>query len=290
MGSARDRVFSTTELLEMAISLVNNRDILVNVQRVSKRWRDVIHASPTIRKSLFLLPSPTLLAPHQPYTLTCLTSIIPAFLSTHSFEGGSQRYITRDGRFMMDDIFGNFSSEFKRKWFVENASWRRMLVSQPPIKKIYWCIYRQGRLGTPVLVPKYMAELEFPEGLRMSELYSLLLRAKGYYAIQWPNMACERFSVSDEQAESMAEFERKAREEHAILVKQLTWGDTMDLDVKQEAYLPTSDLQALHKNIKQVEALGVGAAEAQFLSGMDLKIDSVSAMRLLMMVAMARAK
>ncbi|KAI1136525.1 hypothetical protein F5Y05DRAFT_391575 [Hypoxylon sp. FL0543] len=59
MSTAQEKVFGTTELLERIILDIEPRDILVNVQRVSKRFKDVIDGSCKIQQviSPFLLLS-----------------------------------------------------------------------------------------------------------------------------------------------------------------------------------------------------------------------------------------
>lgn len=51
--AAREEVFETTELMEHIISFLPMKKIF-NVQRVSKRWNDVIAASPGIQEKMFL--------------------------------------------------------------------------------------------------------------------------------------------------------------------------------------------------------------------------------------------
>lgn len=56
--SSRQNVFATTELLEHIISFLPMKKIF-NVQRVSKRWQDVISTSPSIQEKMFLRPKTT---------------------------------------------------------------------------------------------------------------------------------------------------------------------------------------------------------------------------------------
>ncbi|KAI1808616.1 hypothetical protein F4811DRAFT_569424 [Daldinia bambusicola] len=276
MGSARDHVFGVAELLGIVLSFLGNRDLLVNVQRVSKRWRDVIQASPMIQKSLFLRPTLTPWAPHQVYTINCLcTAIIPVTFTILSVGGGTWRYIMPYVHLSTEARAQCWTFEFIRKWFVDNASWRRMLVSQPPIKTVYWNISSDGQPGTRNLGRRYSIQLEFPEGLRMGEFCDFAL---GGYIIEWPYMDAskEGSPFSNEIAKFYGHFEH---EEHAIIVKQVARTNT----VGQETYPRVSDLRKYHNNIKKILVRTRGSS-----GYMELAIDSASALELFLEAAQAR--
>ncbi|KAG4217112.1 hypothetical protein PC116_g34407, partial [Phytophthora cactorum] len=88
----------------------------------------------------------------------------------------------------MAGLTWHFNYEFQLKWLVNNASWRGMLVSQPPIKKVHWQIWRQDQSDLRIFLPQTLVELEFPEGLRMGDYYDLILGTRGSHEIIWPYM------------------------------------------------------------------------------------------------------
>lgn len=114
MGNACDQVFETTELLELILSFTTLIDLL-RAQRVSRRWKTVIEGSPPLQRCLYFLPDPRAV---DTYGLN------PLFM---------QRFRLR--REEPDNIL-HVSS--KPQWHSRlnksspSASWRRMLVSQPP--------------------------------------------------------------------------------------------------------------------------------------------------------------
>ncbi|KAI6083445.1 hypothetical protein F4821DRAFT_262951 [Hypoxylon rubiginosum] len=62
-----------------------------------------------------------------------------------------------------------------------------MYISQPPIKHIYWQMFREEISGV-MMMPMLLAEFTFPGGVRMGEYYDLIAgTSHGYYAITWPN-------------------------------------------------------------------------------------------------------
>jgi hypothetical protein len=54
--TVHDTVLNTEELLEAILLHLSGRDILVNAQRVCKKWKQVISDSPAIQTELWLRP------------------------------------------------------------------------------------------------------------------------------------------------------------------------------------------------------------------------------------------
>ncbi|KAK7948475.1 uncharacterized protein PG986_009361 [Apiospora aurea] len=107
------------ELLESILLYLDERTLLVTVQRVSKPWHDLIATSPRLQRKLFLLPDDSAAAARDPRPNPLLVAAFP---------------------FCFDDILSPFQPRqiWPRLWTAPHAfghpraSWRRMLVHQPP--------------------------------------------------------------------------------------------------------------------------------------------------------------
>lgn len=114
MGNACDQVFETTELLELILSFTTLLDLL-RAQRVSRRWKTVIEGSPLLQRCLYFLPDPRAV---DTYGLN------PLFM---------QRF-----KLWREEPDNTLHVSSKPQWHSRlnksspSASWRRMLVSQPP--------------------------------------------------------------------------------------------------------------------------------------------------------------
>lgn len=129
MDSAMNQVLDSPELLEMILVQVDMRSLLTSAQRVCLHWASLINSSPSIQKALFFTaikecewgadentPNPLL--------AVAFPSVFPANGRTDRFQFDfSDMAITKDASTM---------ARFVRK----EASWRRMLVQQPPIRTI----------------------------------------------------------------------------------------------------------------------------------------------------------
>lgn len=119
-NSARERVLGTTDTLELVLVQLDIHTLLL-VQRTCRLWHSLITASPSIQKALFYLPSDT----KKPIYNPILAKKFPAFFP-HPTTGRTDAHFT----FMTFDSFQNPDKiiAYNRR----EASWRRMLVRQPP--------------------------------------------------------------------------------------------------------------------------------------------------------------
>lgn len=173
-GSFMEKALKTTELLETMLSFLPKRQVLGKA-RVSRSWKSVIDHSPNIQKSLFLRPhsdeviSPVyymLPEPPENYLkkiapptsirlpvyhasiqfnpLICEESDIPFPFEIHAASKQQHRIPSEHPR---DHIFvpivGRYSRAFVRQHFERKSqttqskpSWRRMLLTSPPITDI----------------------------------------------------------------------------------------------------------------------------------------------------------
>lgn len=129
MDSARTQVLDSPELLEIILVQMDMRSLLTSAQRVCHRWANLINKSPSIQKALFFTPIKdsewgTDEKTPNPLLVETFPSIFPANGRPKRFEFDfSNMAITKDASTM---------AQFVRK----DASWRRMLVQQPPIRNI----------------------------------------------------------------------------------------------------------------------------------------------------------
>ncbi|KAF3059957.1 putative f-box domain protein [Daldinia childiae] len=285
---ASDRVFAVPELLEAILSQVDKTDLLVNMQRVSKHWKKVIEGSPKFQKALFFLASSGSPTPHKRYLKNLrLASVVQPFFSVDLLAGG----LSDDKRFShiwMRDIVWHLDSDIKPKWLVEDASWRNMYVSQPPIKRLHWQIQREDQESYGLSLPGTVAELEFPGGLRMGDYYDLILGTRGTHKVIWPSPTGKVHAGDDmdDEARWLYYERRRAHEQHAIMIKQLVSPEEDNPDPRRDDYWNPQDLQRYHKNLRMVKGLDVKMTDGDVSWRYNwLGNDSASGMRLFLHAA-----
>lgn len=124
--SPEEKVLSTAELLELILLQLDLRTLLTAAQRICRYWKTLIRDSPSLRKYLFLMPDES--APKSWNPL--LAEAFPSFFSrdgTSATGFGRFTFATFDMIQRPDKI-----TAYNRK----EASWRRMLVQQPPILEL----------------------------------------------------------------------------------------------------------------------------------------------------------
>lgn len=152
---------SIVEILENILCRVGQKTLLISGQRVCRHWHDVIATSPPIQKHLFFLPD---VNRKNRELNPMLDSIFPHWFRDH-YPDWFKAYLRRHDLPHYEIVDGAYKPEpfdwiprrkipirlddpnFPKRWFripptpsfrdpilqVENASWRRMLVQQPPI-------------------------------------------------------------------------------------------------------------------------------------------------------------
>lgn len=126
--SAAESVLKTPELLELVLAHFDQAE-LMNAQRVCRRWKDIISSSLPLRRMLYL--SPTLKVDERiPVDNAWLKSRFPD-LGIYLLQGNPKwrpKYIKALGAADFERLGDNF--------YEPNASWRDMLLTQPPVKEI----------------------------------------------------------------------------------------------------------------------------------------------------------
>ncbi|KAK3717980.1 hypothetical protein LTR37_005406 [Vermiconidia calcicola] len=108
-------VFETVELLEAILYKLPVKDLLF-AQHVAKLWRDIIKNSNKLQQALFLVPVNGLYRAYRNPLLKPLFDILKA--------NGMNGFYTATS----DPLL----STLELAWFEPTASWRSMLLTQPP--------------------------------------------------------------------------------------------------------------------------------------------------------------
>lgn len=128
-GTTTKKCLDTPEILEMILARVDMRTLLTSAQRVSRCWSDLISNSPSIQKALFFTPIMNSewgikMKTFNPLLTETFPSIFPA-------KDGRQ-----DSQFPLCDLPTTKDAKKMDRLVRKDASWRKMLVRQPPIFEI----------------------------------------------------------------------------------------------------------------------------------------------------------
>ena len=125
--TAQDRVLWTPETLELVLLQLDLHTLLL-AQRTCRFWHSLIRQSPSIQKALFYLPD----QPTRPIYNPLLTHAFPSF-----FPNPKTGQVDAQFTFMTFDMLQH--PEKIDAYNREEASWRRMLVKQPPPANFAFC-------------------------------------------------------------------------------------------------------------------------------------------------------
>ncbi|KAI1478963.1 hypothetical protein F4774DRAFT_410360 [Daldinia eschscholtzii] len=174
MSAARNRVLNINELLEEIFFWVENRDVLINVQGVCKRWQKIATRSPKLQKKLFFLRST------HPFTMSRYTKnrtvafVVQSFFNMVFSGPGRYRHHPEISCLVLDKIHTHLGDDnIRRMWLRRNASWRKIEDQEDT---------------RPHLLPATVAVFKFPDGLRMGDFYDLILGTICRHYIRWPTM------------------------------------------------------------------------------------------------------
>jgi hypothetical protein len=166
-SAATSRVLALPELLEIIFLYLDVRLILTSTQRVCKLWKGVIDSSGSIQQQLFFEPIPAAQVkmndnnqvifhrnPHLPKSVRALIQY-----STKCHNQGLMTELNAKAHAWRNLPLANTKTNLIKHlaWARKGASWRRMLLSQPPprvgyidCESDYSCVELQEplRLGT----------------------------------------------------------------------------------------------------------------------------------------------
>ncbi|KAJ4293605.1 auxilin-like clathrin-binding protein required for normal clathrin function [Kalmusia sp. IMI 367209] len=153
----------TPELLEMILSKLPLRDLLL-AQRTCKAWHVLISDSPTLQALLYFRPA----IPSSLPKSTSSYTLNPLLSSAFPFIFNPNKILSKEEAADWDILWGNkedpptptpnmdtcvkaflYTSWNRRPevWRRKEASWRRMLVSDPPVKTVVWRMQDAGMMG-----------------------------------------------------------------------------------------------------------------------------------------------
>ncbi|KKK26829.1 hypothetical protein ARAM_003392 [Aspergillus rambellii] len=127
--TASQKVFDITELLEAILLETDMRTLLTSAQRVSRRWHALIQDSSALQMMLFFRPAQAKGAWESQRRKT--NPLIKEFLWDGLFRRQPTRYY---GELMRD--FSRMHAKTERMYLRKQASWKRMLLHQPPTVRL----------------------------------------------------------------------------------------------------------------------------------------------------------
>lgn len=184
---ACNMVLSIPELLESILLQLDMQTLLVSSQRVCRQWHNFIKSSRCIQEFLFFEPcsqlSPRFLAAGRVKNPLLKRHFKPFFEDLNGpKQARRQPWSTSFNRFGVTKLTGSGlaiadmkNGRHRHAAFVrEGASWRRMLVTQPPIERVAYI--KSGPWNVT-------GKLEYPLGLIMGQFYDLI------FAMLWDRTA-----------------------------------------------------------------------------------------------------
>ncbi|KAF8148537.1 hypothetical protein K438DRAFT_1763797 [Mycena galopus ATCC 62051] len=181
MSDAQATVMSLPELLERTLEKLPMRDLLVTAPLVSRTWR-AITFTPALQRVLFFQPAPS--SSMERVQNTLLAEVFPAF-----FAPESSCWSWPNAKTLQSMPWSKAPDAFRRP----EASWRRMLVTQPPVHRLLVTETARGvRPNGPHSTRERRAVLDLnpsEPGLRMGVLYDvvppLIDRVASAFCVRW---------------------------------------------------------------------------------------------------------
>ncbi|GKU06861.1 f-box protein [Fusarium langsethiae] len=175
-GAATRQVLGCYELLHHICSFMDISTLL-HVQLVSQYWHDMISTSPLLQQNLYLKPRPSA-NPDQPRNFNPLLfkhfePILKGRVSPYRWDGALSENILRISGMSITNM--KDGRKIHKAFIRRGASWRRMLIAQPPITSMgYVSKVFSGRSD---MMAGDWSSLSFPNGLRMGEFYDMVFQA-----------------------------------------------------------------------------------------------------------------
>jgi hypothetical protein len=213
---AMEAVFATTELHEAILLCLDMQTLLISALRVNRKWNRVIQQSPRLQRALYFQPIAVFQADSATSERTCNPLLAKKF-GPHFFNSVNETYYVREANSFyalpwtptaakeieIPDLRGEINQALRystnprgvaesdvqtvaneralRRHFTRRgASWRRMLVCQPPLPRLgyFSADNRSLYLGTltpmravSVAMVDLESHMDTAGGLRMGFLY-----------------------------------------------------------------------------------------------------------------------
>lgn len=130
--SGRDCVLYNPELLENIMMYLPERHLLAYAQRVSRLWHSLVNLSPTLQQKLYFQPiTPSNSNGHAINSV--VNPILDELFAPWFRSFGRNTLSTSITLFDFRNMDWNSSLLKREAYRRKEASWRRMLVAQPPV-------------------------------------------------------------------------------------------------------------------------------------------------------------
>jgi hypothetical protein len=192
---AMQRVIGTTELLEKILLRLPMRSLL-HTQRVCKSWKQVITTSPSLQQALFFrakgqFPRSNSEDEKQEAELNpLLVWLFPPFFETHAFYG----WLSFRNLAQFNNMHFNFTDSTRSAVLRGDASWRKMLPTQPPPEDLAINLRMHGQGGESIRSGRLVKEELIQDGIRMGIIYDIAEKhfrhlSSCSFFIRWHNHA-----------------------------------------------------------------------------------------------------
>ncbi|KAI4864052.1 hypothetical protein F4820DRAFT_449366 [Hypoxylon rubiginosum] len=264
-------IFVIPELLENILVNLPVCDLLFNAQRVSKEWKSIVKRSPRIQKTLFMKSSQTSQDENQYTKNKILGGILGNFFSLYFTSDEPDDFTmahSQSSKIDLSEFDYQLRFHYRPIWLADNASWRSMFVSQPPITRVHWHMdigwdpmFFDCEKGMPTMA----AELHFPEGLRMGDYYDLIVATLGIRTVKWPSLRPPKQSRGQHPSVpplpplTVAQWNKErmgaAEKDGALLISQVVYRrDIFAPPGARDDWWPRTDLrEKYHKRLVKLE-------------------------------------
>ncbi|KAI8630094.1 hypothetical protein F5Y19DRAFT_53306 [Xylariaceae sp. FL1651] len=186
MSSQCNTVLQTAELLEAILQQLDMRTLLTSAQLVNRQWHELITSSPALQQALFFMPVAGNSGPVRQNVL--LAEVFPLWFRENVKQTSDSKL-----KWFTQPSFKRLPMAKKSRqhtFMYPNATWRRMLVQQPPALRL-GCWERYHGMGGDSHSFHVHA---FPKGIRMDSLYDVAQRWVAYtvssFCVLWdPSVA-----------------------------------------------------------------------------------------------------
>jgi hypothetical protein len=182
MLSAQDRALLMPEVLEIILLQLPLKDLLINAQRVNQFFHNVIASSRYLQQALFFRPIRDASVTKVRTNPLLRKKFPPWFedkqLMPRAFALADHKHFWR--------LDWNGSKERAEAYARREASWRHMLVAQPPVHDLIVKMRTEATSGPR----QSKGELKPEDGLRMGLFYDIVQdfvehQPVTYFVIQW---------------------------------------------------------------------------------------------------------
>ncbi|KAJ5827729.1 hypothetical protein N7447_004492 [Penicillium robsamsonii] len=181
----QSRALSIPEIFELILLNLDIRTLLTKATRICHTWSHFINSSPRIQWTLFFRPLDNALNKPKIQNPLLAETFPSIFHQSGSSNGGSTKYNDTDVDTANEDTTSNLTfTTFDmvrnpHKWDAyirPEASWRRMLVQQPPVYTVSLLRSNVGHGGQYLYIYEALDDQKEPAGgLRMDIVFEALV-------------------------------------------------------------------------------------------------------------------